>query len=357
MSGSAAAMHIGVRRSRRLAERRGDDEVCTPAAPKLDDHDAPQFPGPRPAWLTGQDTRSDTLPPSPQRGAGDEPRVLPPLTQSAIRHMPTDEGAVGLGLVVPKGTRPKSPTHEPSSSPVRAASSLSACPSSQSTPDLGAEDWPWHEPLVKLSVPPTPRIGTLDSGRFSPVLLPEPDTHLVPADHPEAEVPQRRSSRMQRSVTMKREYAVDLERMPTGGLGLGIDVDPVDAVSKSIQSMSISQEQRRTPLRDKTPQAPRNNALCDKSQAKTNQLSKAGKAGKAGKAPSLPCAGPVDENGCPIAYTIPTKQYTVPTYRKARSSTSHTSVQRERLTIAYKPRRAGMQPAIEVHARKMYTLR
>ena len=170
----------GIRRSRRIAEKLGD--ACTeqspppmPSAPRLQ-ADTPQFDGPRPAWVTGQDTRSDTLPASPKRSAGGtdfEPRVLPPLSQHAIKHMPMNKGTHGMGISFPKHTRNKPSTDTTQSKPSYSPRKSS---SFHGDIDRSCED---SSDFSATPTPLAPRIGTLESGRFSPHSQPESDEVLV----------------------------------------------------------------------------------------------------------------------------------------------------------------------------------
>ena len=341
-----------------------------PSAPRLE-ADTPQFDGPRPAWVTGQDTRSDTLPASPKRSANGtdyEPRVLPPLSQHAMTHMPTDKDIHGMGLSFPKHTRNKRSTD---TSNAESSNFLSI----QSSPSYGEGDRS-YENLSDFGLPPplAPRIGTLESGRFPPHRLPENESPLVPEAHEEADVPLRHaSSRMQRSASIRREAPIRLEGMPSDGdvVGLGIEIrespDPVERVTASIMSMSLE----KAPLRERsTNTAPKRVPFGEKRQSLDTSKEKT--ALPTLKIPShtkseggsiSPTSQFVDENGRPISYTIPTKRYMLPTCRKTRSSMSQSAMQRDRLTFSvsyqYAHKSTTAHPSIHInqHSRRTYALR
>lgn len=365
----------GIRRSRRIAEKRGD--ACTeqspppmPSAPRLQ-ADTPQFDGPRPAWVTGQDTRSDTLPASPKRSAGGtdyEPRVLPPLSQHAIKHMPMNKGTHGMGISFPKHTRNNSSTDTTQSKPSYSPRKSS---SFHGDIDRSCED---SSDFSATPTPLAPRIGTLESGRFSPHSQPESDEVLVSEAHEDANVPLRHvSSRMQRSASIRREAPIRLDNMPSDGevIGLGIDIpeiqDPVECVTASVQGMSLD----KAPLRDRSTNAgPKRvpfgekrltqDTSRDKKALPTLKISSQTKAGGASTASTSKF---VDENGRPISYTIPTKRYMLPTCRKARSSMSQSAMQRDRVmfSVSYQHahNRTTAQPSIHInqHSRRTYALR
>jgi len=365
----------GIRRSRRIAEKRGD--ACTeqspppmPSAPRLE-ADTPQFDGPRPAWVTGQDTRSDTLPASPKRGAGGtefEPRVLPPLSQHAIKHMPMNKGTLGMGLSFPKHTSNKSLTDTTQSKSSRSPRK------SRSFHHEGERSCEDSSDFAAIPTPLAPRIGTLESGRFSPHSQPENDGLLVSEDHEEAKVPPRHvSSRMQHSASIRREAPIRLDTMPSDGevIGLGIDIpeiqDPVEGVTASIKGMSLE----KAPLRERSTNAgPKRvpfgekrltqDTLRDKKMQSSFKISSQNKAeGKSTASTSKF----VDENGRPISYTIPTKRYMLPSCRKARSSMSQSAMQRDRVmfSVSYQHahNRTTTQPSIHInqHSRRTYALR
>lgn len=342
-----------------------------PSTPRME-ADAPQFDGPRPAWVTGQDTRSDTLPASPKRGENGkdyEPRVLPPLSQHAMAHMPTDRGIHGMGLSFPKQTRNK-PLNDTNKN------DSSSFPSSKSSLSHGEGDRSCEDSPDFPALPPplAPRIGTLESGRFSPHSLPENDCPLVPEAHEEADVPLRRvSSRMQHAASIQHEAPIRLEGMPSDGdvVGLGINIpetsDPVERVTASVKGMSLE----KAPLRERsTNTAPKRVPFGEKrlsqdtsKEKNTLPTLKIPSHTKAEGGTMAPTSKFVDENGRPISYTIPTKRYMLPTCRKARSSMSRSAMQRDRHTFSvsyqYAHKSTTTQPSIHInqHSRRTYALR
>lgn len=435
MSPATYPSSTGVRRSRRLAERReaSDTQMATaasatmsvpPPAPRLDSDDIQSFDGPRPAWLTGHDTRSDTLPASPKRGDSTfEPRVLPPLSQHAMMNMPTEADTRGMGLRLPSRPRDKTiPSYaakdiaeegEAFPSASVASQTRGTFPSSQNSLSLGIDDWPLFEPLTTSShsrtqplasegpsysrlpsgqdserhgssMPTAPHIGPLESGRFSPVNMPKHHNELVHAEHEDAEIPQRHtSSHMRRSVSMQRERPLCLEGMPseTGVMGLGISFSSKDTTnnpeSKSIvenmtsslkcmslekkpaQAVSVLRERPSNTAPKRVPFAEKKNPV-DTGAMKTKNSVSSLKAGSSTLELHASGRSVLDENGNPIAYTIPTKRYTMPVSRKPRSSTSQSAMHRDRSTfsLAYsKHGRFNTQPALHVGSRRMYALR
>ena len=435
MSSATYPSSTGVRRSRRLAERReaSDTQMAAatsatmsvpPPAPRLDSDDIQSFDGPRPAWLTGHDTRSDTLPASPKRGDSTfEPRVLPPLSQHAMMNMPTEADTRGMGLRLPSRPRDKTiPSYaakdiaeegEAFPSASVASQTRGTFPSSQNSLSLGNDDWPLFEPLTTpshsrtqplasegpsysrlpsgqdserhgSSMPTAPHIGPLESGRFSPVNMPKHHNELVHAEHEDAVIPQRNtSSHMRRSVSMERERPLCLEGMPseTGVMGLGISFDSKDTTnnpeSKSIvenmtsslkcmslekkpaQAASVLRERPSNTAPKRVPFAEKKSPV-DTGAMKTKSSVSSLKAGSSTLELHALGRSVLDENGNPIAYTIPTKRYTMPVSRKPRSSTSQSAMHRDRSTIslAYsKHGRFNTQPALHVGSRRMYALR
>ena len=181
---------------------------------------------------------------------------------------------------------------------------------------------------------------------------------------------------------MQRERPLCLEGMPseTGVMGLGISFDSKDTtnnpesksivenMTSSLKCMSLEKKpaQAASVLRERPSNtAPKRVPFAEKSPVDTGAMKTKSSVSslKAGSSTlELHASGRsvLDENGNPIAYTIPTKRYTMPVSRKPRSSTSQSAMHRDRSTIslAYsKHGRFNTQPALHVGSRRMYALR
>lgn len=241
-------------------------------------------------------------------------RKLRPLDASELAAMPQDGGVIGIGIFpgVPKDLAPHAQRD-------RSAGAQRSSDSEQTDAVL--------PPTDANTIPAAPRIGSSDSGVFSPMLLPQEEDEWtgVPPRHPDAaELPKPRP--------VSRKPAPPLKDMPDGSTaGLGVSEAPTHSgesgARRAFGERTGNVAPNRKPLGAKENVAPKVNVgkLMDKASTGKKSMD---------ALVSGMRAVHLDENGNPVERKQPLKPRMPASQARVRSSLSEHMFARERTSFA-----------------------